>query len=63
MSLRLVLDDADLEALDRPCPCGAQPGIACMRSGGAVFGGSAQRFGEYIHDERLQEGEAPDGAR
>lgn len=52
--VRLAVDDADKAAIaGRECPaCGAPPGVACLRSGGAIVGGSHQRFGEYLHPER-----------
>ena len=58
MTMRLVLDAADRHAVDAfDCPqrfCSAKAGTACQRSGGAVAGGSRQRFGEYVHTERYE---------
>lgn len=61
MSLRLVVTGPERWAIDHvACPredCRMPLGRACMRSGGAISGGSPQRFGEYLHDERLERGE------
>ena len=53
--MRLVIDALDRRALELGCPrCDAPAGTSCLRSGGAVVGGSPQRFGEYVHLERVE---------
>lgn len=56
--MRLVIDATDRAALeDFDCPhpdCRQPAGLACLRSGGAIVGGSSHRFGEYVHLERWE---------
>ena len=54
--IRLVLSAPQRHAVEEvDCEeCGARAGTSCMRSGGAVVGGSRQMFGEYAHESRVE---------